>query len=502
MNQGDVEIHDITMSFASNPVLRGVDMAIPQGKVSALLGANGAGKSTLIKVLSGVYPQHGGSVQIGGEPIHLGTPADSRSAGIETVHQRIDEGIIPGLSIAENLLFEQIVSGKIRKVASLRSMLKPAREVAQALQLDWSDSFLRKDVFELGIADKQMLTLARALSRYPKLLILDEPTSALSQAEVDRLFEVIRRLRDRGVAILYVSHRLGEIESLADNLVVLRDGAILGEQQAPFDWDVALTHMLGEQAIREMADFQEKRGFELCLSMKSIKLFQRSEPFDLGVNKGEVLGVVGLLGSGKSELARGIYGADKFLDGSMELGGAAFQPSTPAAAIKKKVYLIPEDRAAESMLPGWSIARTVSLPFLNQFSSGFVLSFTAERGEGQRIIDDLGVVATGPDQDVDALSGGNQQKIVVGRWLQGNPQLLLLDEPFRGVDIGARREISRKARSVAAEGNAVMVLTSDIDEALEVADRILVLVDGEARFDSYVSQTSRAQILSKMSEVA
>ena len=236
--------------------------------------------------------------------------------------------------------------------------------------------------------------------------------------------------------------------------------------------------------------------------MKSIKLFQRSEPFDLGVNKGEVLGVVGLLGSGKSELARGIYGADKFLDGSMELGGAAFQPSTPAAAIKKKVYLIPEDRAAESMLPGWSIARTVSLPFLNQFSSGFVLSFTAERGEGQRIIDDLGVVATGPDQDVDALSGGNQQKIVVGRWLQGNPQLLLLDEPFRGVDIGARREISRKARSVAGEGNAVMVLTSDIDEALEVADRILVLVDGEARFDSYVSQTSREQILSKMSEVA
>jgi simple sugar transport system ATP-binding protein len=502
MNQGDVEIRDITMSFGSNPVLRGVDMDIPHGQVTALLGANGAGKSTLIKVLSGVYPQHGGTVRIGGEPVHLITPADSRNVGIETVHQRIDEGIIPGLSVAENLLFERIVSGTIRAISSLRSMLKPAKEVAQALELDWSDSFLRKDVFELGIADKQLLTLARALSRLPKLLVLDEPTSALSQVEVDRLFEVIRRMRTRGVSILYVSHRLSEIESLADNLVVLRDGTIRGGQRAPFNWDIALTHMLGEQAVRAMEEFQERRGSQVCLSMKSIKLFQRSKPFDLTVNKGEVLGVVGLLGSGKSELARGIFGADKFLEGTMKLGGIGFRPSAPAAAIKRRVFLVPEDRAAESMLPGWSIAQTVSLPFLKQFTPGFILSFGAERSEGLRIIEDLGVIATGPDQDVDALSGGNQQKVVVGRWLQGEPQLLLLDEPFRGVDIGARREISRKVRFVAGHDDAVIVLTSDIDEALEVADRIVVLVDGEIRFDSYVTQTSREQILSKMSEVA
>lgn len=502
MNQGDVEIRGVTMAFGTNPVLRGVDMSVPQGQVTALLGANGAGKSTLIKVLSGVYPQHGGTVQIDGEPVHLNSPADSRAVGIETVHQKIDDGIIPGLSVAENLLFERIASGQLPRIASLRSMLGPAREVAQALELDWSDSFLRRDVFELGIADKQMLTLARALSRTPQLLILDEPTSALSQAEVDRLFEVIRRLRASGVAILYVSHRLGEIDSLADTLVVLRDGTIRGEQSAPFNWDDALTHMLGEQAVREMEEFQERRGTQICLELSGVKLFPRSSSFNLGLKDGEVLGVLGLLGSGKSELARGIYGADKFLEGEMTLAGKSYAPTAPSGAIRQRVYLIPEDRAAESMLPGWSIARTVSLPFLKKISTGPVLNFAAERAEGERIIEDLGVVATGPHQELDSLSGGNQQKVVVGRWLQGEPRVLLLDEPFRGVDIGARREISRKARLVAGAGNAVMVLTSDIDEALEVSDRIIVLVDGEIRFDSYVTQTSREQILSKMSEVA
>lgn len=502
MHQGDIEIRDIEMSFGANPVLRGVDMSIPQGAVTALLGANGAGKSTLIKVLSGVYPEHKGTVQFGGKSVHLGSPADSRAVGIETVYQRIDDGIIPGLSVAENLLFERIVTGKIRRIASLSSMIAPAREVAQALELDWSNSFLRKDVFELGIADKQMLTLARSLSRTPKLLILDEPTSALSQVEVDRLFEVIRRLRDSGVAILYVSHRLGEIDSLADSLVVLRDGTIRGEQRIPFNWDEALGHMLGEIAVREMEEFQERRGTETCLSLCNIQLFQRSRPFDLTVNNGEVLGIVGLLGSGKSELARGIYGADNFISGEMSIGGIPYAPKGPPAAIKERVFLVPEDRAAESMLPGWSIARTVSLPFPSKITSGFVLNFSEERKGGEQIIADLGVVATGADQGVDALSGGNQQKVVVGRWLQGNPKLLLLDEPFRGVDIGARREISKRTRTVSGEGNAVIVLTSDIDEALEVSDRIVVLVDGEVRFDSYVTQTNREQILSKMSEVA
>jgi simple sugar transport system ATP-binding protein len=500
--QAAVVMRDITMSFGENTVLRGVDLTINSGQVTALLGANGAGKSTLIKILSGVYTGHGGVVEIDGESQIIDSPMTARRIGLQTVHQRIDEGVIPGLSIAENLLFERIAQNEIRRVASLRSLIPKAREVADSLNLEWSDSYLRKDVFEIGVADKQLLILARALARRPRLLILDEPTSALSQSEVDRLFVVINDLRSSGIPVLYVSHRLGEIETLADRLVVLRDGRIRGEQDAPFDWTAALKDMLGEQTLVELESFEERHGTTTVLDLKEVQLFTRSTPFDLAIRGGEVTGVIGLLGSGKSELARGIFGADPFVKGSMTLGGKAFAPSGPADAIHNDVYLVPEDRAGESMLPGWSIARTASLPFLKSITSRGILNFGTEHRLGRNLIDEFSVVAGGAEQEVDSLSGGNQQKVVVGRWLHGTPRVLLLDEPFRGVDIGARRDISRKAREVAGTGVGVIVLTSDIDEVLEVADRIVVLVDGVPRLDTYSSQTNRDQIVARMSEVA
>ena len=500
--QAAVVMRDITMAFGDNTVLRGVDLTINSGEVTAVLGANGAGKSTLIKILSGVYTGHGGVIEIDGQSQTIDSPMTARRIGLQTVHQRIDEGVVPGLSVAENLLFEQIAQNEIGRVASLRSLLPKAREVAEALHLDWSDAYLRKDVFEVGVADKQLLILARALARRPRLLILDEPTSALSQSEVDRLFVVINDLRASGIPVLYVSHRLGEIDTLADRLVVLRDGRIRGEQTAPFDWTAALKDMLGEQTVVELESFEEQHGVTTVLGLKDVQLFTRSAPFDLEIRAGEVTGVIGLLGSGKSELARGIFGADAFVGGSMQLDGRDYQPSGPPDAIANDVYLVPEDRAGESMLPGWSIARTASLPFLKSVTSRGILNFGKERTLGLDLIHEFSVVAGSDQQEVDSLSGGNQQKVVVGRWLHGTPRLLLLDEPFRGVDIGARRDISRKAREVAGAGVGVVVLTSDIDEVLEVADRIVVLVDGVPRLDTYSSQTNRDQIVARMSEVA
>ena len=500
--QAPVVMRDITMAFGENTVLRGVDLTINSSQVTALLGANGAGKSTLIKILSGVYTGHGGVVEIDGEPQTIDSPMTARRIGLQTVHQRIDEGVIPGLSVAENLLFEQIAQNEIPRIASLRSLIPKAREVAEALNLDWSDAYLRKDVFEIGVADKQLLILARALARRPRLLILDEPTSALSQSEVDRLFVVINDLRSSGIPVLYVSHRLGEIDTLADRLVVLRDGRIRGEQDAPFDWTAALKDMLGEQTVVELESFEEQHGATTVLDLKNVQLFARSSPFNLEIRGGEVTGVIGLLGSGKSELARGIFGADAFVQGTMLLGGKDFAPSGPSDAIRNDVYLVPEDRAGESMLPGWSIAHTASLPFLKSITSRGVLNFGKEHTLGIDLIDEFSVIAGSDEQEVDSLSGGNQQKVVVGRWLHGTPLVLLLDEPFRGVDIGARRDISRKAREVAGSGVGVVVLTSDIDEVLEVSDRIIVLVDGEPRLDTYSSQTNRDQIVARMSEVA
>lgn len=499
--QSSVEMNKITIGFGTNLVLKGVDLTVKGGQVTALLGANGAGKSTLIKVLSGLYPGHGGQIVIDGKTVELKTPSSAKKLGIQTVHQRIDEGVVPGLSVAENLLFEKIARNAIGRVGSIRKIMPKALEVADALKLGWSEKFLRRDVYELGIADQQLLILARALIEEPKLLILDEPTSALSASEVENLMRVIREMRDGGVGVLYVSHRLGEIDTIADNLVVLRDGVIRGEQTKPFEWSTALGQMLGEGTMQEMQENVERRGTDSILEIKSLSLFQRSRPFSLSIRKAEVTGVIGLLGSGKTEIAQAIFGASKKRSGTMIFEGDPFSPKHPRDAIRKGVFMIPEDRASSSMFPSWSIAKTTSLPFLSQLSKGPNLGIGAEKSRASEIISDLQIVAQGPDQEVDSLSGGNQQKVVVGRWLKGQPKLLILDEPFRGVDIGARRVISLQARELAKSGAGVLVLTSEVDELLEIADRVIVLVDGEPRLDTYLSETSREEIVHEMSEV-
>lgn len=490
------------MAFGANQVLRGVNLTIEAGKVTALLGANGAGKSTLIKILSGLYPHHGGTVLVDGEKASLAYPRVAKQQGIQTVHQRIDEAIVPGLSVAENLLFEKISGRDSGRIGSVSSLLPEARKIADSLSLDWNDRFLRKDAYELDIADQQLLTLARAVHNQPKLLVLDEPTSALSAKEVDNLMGVIKRLRDSGVGILYVSHRLGEIDLIAEELVVLRDGVIRGEQSKPFDWSEALTLMLGEKTQDDIENNADLRGTEEIVHLKGVQLFPRSPRFDLGIRAGEVTGVIGLLGSGKTEIAETLFGARSKVAQSMTLGDAPFSPKHPAQAIKQGVYLVPEDRAKESMFSQWSIARTVALPFLHLASRGWIIDPGKENVMGQEVISDFGVVAQGPEQPVDALSGGNQQKVIVGRWLQRDPRLLILDEPFRGVDIGARRTIANKASELAESGGAVIVLTSEVDELLEVADRVIVLVDGAPVLDTYLADTSREEIVQSMSQVA
>ncbi|MCO1655465.1 sugar ABC transporter ATP-binding protein [Pseudonocardia humida] len=494
-----IELHDVRHAFGGNPVLRGVSIEWDAGEVLALMGANGAGKSTLIKVLAGVHPlQHGRISVDGASPDPADGPQAARRLGIETVHQRIDEGVVPGLSVAENLLFERIAQGDLPAVGSLRRLLPAAREVAAGLGLDWSDAVLRGDVHELGIADQQLVLLARALSRRPKLLVLDEPTSALSGAETERLFGVIDDMRRGGVAVLYVSHRIGEIERLADRIAVLRDGSIRSEQTRPYDWQAAVRDMLGERGARELAEVHDRRGDEVALELRGVRLFAGAAPFDLELRRGEVTGVVGLLGAGKSELAMGVFGAEPFAAGTMRLGDEPYAPTSPAAAVAREVYLVPEDRAAQAMLPGWSIARTASLPFLRALSPRGVLRRGEERADGRDVIDRFDVVASSEDQGVDALSGGNQQKVVVGRWLRGQPRVMLLDEPFRGIDIGARHDLSRRVRELAAGGSAVVVLAADVDEVLEVADRVVVLAEGVPRLDARTAGVSRDLIVARM----
>ena len=505
-NQAVLALENLEKSFGKNQVLKGVSFKLYPGKVTALLGANGAGKSTLIKVLAGLYPPSGGNILVGNTPVEITSPRDADAHGIQIVHQRVSDSIVPGLTVAENLCFEEIATNIIHPFTSPGKIMARAREIIATLELGWDDSFLRTDVADLGIADGQLLLLARALIHQPQVLILDEPTSTLSQSEVERLFEKILWLKENGVAILYVSHRMGEIARLADELVVLRDGRIVFTDNRPFELNRAIDAMLGTQpsASETAPEYTvvEQRGSDVTLELFDVQILPRSAPFDLEVRGGEVTGVLGLIGSGKTELAMGIYGVRPYLAGSIKLHGQPFTPRHPHDCVERGIYLVPEDRVEQAMLPDWSIADTVNLPFLHRVSTNGVLSSQRQTTVGEKVIANLGVVCTDVQQSVDSLSGGNQQKVVVGRWLVNDPQVFILDEPFRGVDIGARREISRQLRELAASGATVIVLSSDVDEIREVSDRILILVDGSVRLDSYNSELAFDKIVATMSEVA
>ncbi|OQR61057.1 ABC transporter [Streptomyces maremycinicus] len=500
-----VGLTDVSMAFGGRTVLASVTLDIAPGSVVALLGANGAGKSTLIKILSGVHTDHGGEVRVDGAPVALVSPLAARQLGIQTVHQRIGEGIVPGLTVAENLVFEELAQQRGNPFLSGRTTLARAREIQAGLGLAWSDTVLRQDVGELGISERQLLILARALATRPRLLVLDEPTSALSAAEAQRLFALIERMREDGIAVLYVSHRLGEIDALADRLVVLRDGHLTEDQARPFDWDAALRAMLRLGPARQSQEVTTARPVregdpgEVALSLRGVRLFEGRAPLDLDLRAGEVTGVVGLLGAGKTELARGLFGAEPFAVGAVELDGRAYAPRRPSDAIRAGVHLVPEDRHADALVPGWSVARNISLPFLKSFSRAGLMNRPKEDALGRETIDALGVVTRDEHSTVEELSGGNQQKVVVGRWLAHTPRVLILDEPFRGVDIGARRDIGRRARALAAEGAAVLVLSADVDEVLEVADRVVVLAAGEVHLDAYGEDAERDRVIQTIS---
>lgn len=498
--QAAVSLRDVGKSFGGKTVLASVSLDIAPGSVVALLGANGAGKSTLIKILSGVHTDHSGEVRVAGEPAALQSPLAARQLGIQTVHQRIGEGIVPGLTVAENLVFEELAQQRGNPFLSGRRVLARAREIQAALGLDWSDAVLRGDITELGVSDRQLLILARALATRPRLLILDEPTSALSAAEAERLFALVERMRDDGIAVLYVSHRLGEIDALADRLVVLRDGRLTEDQAKPFDWDAALRAMLAQaQEATTARPVRESEQGDVVLSLRGVRLFEGRTPLDLDLRTGEVTGVVGLLGAGKTELARGLFGAEPFAAGTVELDGKPYEPRRPADAIRAGVHLVPEDRHADALVPGWSLAQNISLPFLKSLSRLGLVNTAEEDALGRDTVDALGVVARDEHSTVEELSGGNQQKVVVGRWLARTPRLLILDEPFRGVDIGARRDIGRRARALAAEGAAVLVLSADVDEVLEVADRVVVLAAGEIHLDAYGEDAERDRVIQTIS---
>jgi len=487
-----VKIQGLTKAFGANNVLRGIDLDLPKGQVTALMGANGAGKSTLVKVLCGVHTANAGTVSLYGEPFMPSSPAEAIAAGVVTVHQSINDGVVPDLDVASNLMLDELANGRgffINK----RKIRAKARELAEAIGLDVD---VRHEVSELGLADRQLVAIARAMAHKPKLLILDEPTSSLSAKEAARLFELIDRLRAQGVAILYISHRSSDIKRIADRIVSMRDGKISGVfEDTPLDYEGAVKAMLG-RAISEIKLDIPEAGAPV-LRLENMVLQGDSAPFSLDLCDGEVVAITGLVGSGKSLLADVLYGQARQESGAMQLKGAAYAPQNQAAAIKVGVFRTPKDRATNAVIQDFDITKNITLPFTARHSvSGFIMR-KSERTTTQRMVTDLGIICQHQSDDIGSLSGGNQQKVMVGRWMAEASNVLVLDEPFQGVDIQARRDIGAKIRET-AKGRATVVMVAEMDEAVEIADRIVVMAEhtikGEHRNENIDLNAVLAQV--------
>jgi simple sugar transport system ATP-binding protein len=495
-----LEVRDISKSFGPNRVLRGVSFDVARGAIYGLMGANGAGKSTLIKILCGAEAPDGGQILLGGREVQFPDPIAAHRLGVGTVHQNPNDGVVLDMTVAENLALDTLTDGSSPLRFSRRRTERHAVEVADTLGLRLTRQVLRAPVRELGVSERQLLVLARALSRKPEILILDEPTSALSALETSRLFELVRSLVADGMTVLFVTHKLAEFDQLCDHVGVLRDGAMTGEFHRDhgrlFDWPAALQALFDRTPAQLNHD--ELPGGREVLALRGVRLFPDSAPFDLRLRDGQVTVLLGLLGSGKTELLEWTFGARPVEAGERELDGARFAPRHPGDAVRAGVYLLPESRHEQAIIPGWPVYSQMTLPFLRRFSAGTLMRTLSERRAARAMMDDIGVVARDPSSPIGTLSGGNQQKVVIGRWLLGSPRVLLLDEPFRGVDINARHDIGTTVRTLTRSA-AVLVATSDLDEALEVGDRIVVLNHGEVVADLPRSAASRAAVIEAMS---
>ena len=464
----------LTKRFGSTVALAHVDLELHAGEVVALMGMNGAGKSTFVKIVSGVSMPDSGTLTLRGEAFRPRSPQDARRQGIATVHQSVADAVAPNLSIAENLLLDRLCDPASPWRMTLAQRRAAARPLAARVGLE---ADLDAPLGALPLAGQQLVVLARALADRPALLILDEPSASLSAQEAQRIFGLVERLRDEGVAVLLVSHRLGDVRRLADRVAIVRDGRIAADLRAPFDLDAAIETMIGRPLpARRRAHVRVSASRTPAFSARALKLRPDSVPFDLDVWPGEIVAVVGPVGGGKSTFARAIFGDAPRVAGELWLNGERWHPRSPAASIRAGVFLAAQDRARSSAFPDSvsfaTIAGTIGFPFLSRWHRFGFVRRGREREAALQAIGAFGIRCRGPGDRLARLSGGNQQKVVLARWHAEPARLLLLDEPFQGVDALARADIAQWLRHGARE-RATIVFVSDLDEAYEVGDRIV-----------------------------
>jgi rhamnose transport system ATP-binding protein len=468
-----IALADATKSYGAVQASRGVSIALRSGEVRALAGENGAGKSTIVRMLAGVQRPDSGSVLVDGETVDFGGPADARDKGVAVIYQ--EPTLFPDLSVAENVMMGRHPLGSLRRI-DRRVLHTTVKELLDRLGVALDPE---QPVRGLSIADQQIVEIAKALSFDARVLIMDEPTAALSGHEVERLFGVVRTLRERGAAVLFISHRLDEIFTICDTVTVLRDGEVTHDgPTAELDTDALVRLMVG----RELNQLFPKQDAEIGATVLRVERLTREGVFldvSFEVRRGEIVALAGLVGAGRSEVARAIFGIDTPDAGTVEVEGRRLKRGSPTAAMRAGIGLVPEDRRQQGLVMELSIERNVGLTRLNVLRNS--LGIIGSGSEGKLASDwatKLQLKYHRLSDPVGFLSGGNQQKVVLAKWLATDPKVLIIDEPTRGIDVGTKAEVHRLMSELAGEGLAVLMISSELPEVLGMADRVLVMHEG------------------------
>ncbi|MFE7624584.1 sugar ABC transporter ATP-binding protein [Streptomyces sp. NPDC057509] len=465
-------LEGVSKSFGAVRALREVSLRLYAGEAHALAGENGAGKSTLIKTLAGVHRPDSGSVLLDGAPAEFHGPADARDAGVAVIYQ--EPTLFPDLSIAENIFMGRQPRRSFGRVDH-RAVKDATTALFHRLGVDLDPD---RPARGLSIADQQLVEIAKALSFEARVLIMDEPTAALTGSEVARLFGVVETLREQGAAVLFISHRLEEIFRLCRHVTTLRDGARVASE--PLDGlteDDLVRRMVGRD-LDELYPKQEAQTGEVALSVRRLTREGVFTDISFEVRRGEIVGLAGLVGAGRSEVARAVFGVDRFDGGEVEVLGRTLEPGAPSLAMRAGLALVPEDRRAQGLVMDMSIERNIGLTGFADTSRAGLMNRRAERSRALDWSVRLQVKYAGLGDVVGTLSGGNQQKVVLAKWLATAPQVLIVDEPTRGIDVGTKAEVHRLLSALAADGVAILMISSDLPEILGMADRVLVMYEG------------------------
>ncbi|MEO5833053.1 MAG: sugar ABC transporter ATP-binding protein [Nakamurella sp.] len=486
-----IHMRGIVKSYPGVKALSGIDLRVDPGQVMALVGENGAGKSTIIKVLAGATTADAGTIEVDGALRTIRSPRDSQDAGIAVIYQELM--LAEHLSIAENVFAGREPTRRWRGV-DFGAMRRATAVLLAELNIDASPD---QQVGRLNVARRQMVEIAKALSMDARVIVMDEPTSSLTEDEVATLLDLVRRLRARGVSVVYVSHRMREIFAVADAITVMRDGALVGVRQVA---DVTPGEIVNMMVGRDLVDMYGQRPAPRpvttpMLEVRNLTAGPRVLDVSFSIGAGEIVGMAGLVGAGRSETALAVFGHNRVTGGSVLVDGTQVSPRNPREAIAAGIAYVPEDRKREGLFLGLPIRTNITSASLSEISRGGVISRSRDRTIAARLAGELQVKAPSVETAIGTLSGGNQQKAVIARWLARRPRVLILDEPTRGVDVGAKAEIYRLVREIAADGVAVLVISSELPEVLGLSDRVLVMREGRLVGELAAAQADEQQVM-------